>query len=40
LHFHAPIAERCGTQHDAIRDLLKNEHQQFHCEFDNVSILQ
>ena len=39
LHFHATVAEQCGSQHDRIIQFLTERRQQFECSFDNITIL-
>jgi 2'-5' RNA ligase len=40
LHFHATIAERCGSHYSEILDFLAEKEQYFQCSFDNVAILR
>jgi 2'-5' RNA ligase len=40
LHFHATIAERCGSQYGSIIEFLRDETQYFLCAFDNITVLQ
>lgn len=40
LHFHATIAEKCGSQYPHIMEFLRDERQYFPCAFDNITVLQ
>ena len=40
LHFHATIAERCGTQYESILQFAWRSEQKFEASFDNVTILR
>jgi 2'-5' RNA ligase len=39
LHFHATVAERCGSRLDEVRGYLRGREQSFACWFDNVTLM-
>jgi 2'-5' RNA ligase len=39
LHFHATVAERCGSKLPEVRAFLRAREQMFSCWFDNITLL-